>query len=745
MICLAKVQLPLMVAPFLITGGLAVPQPISPYCQCKNDLVPTCVQAGIDYAEVPKVPPLVGKPQGGVPGQKYGDPLNMTYSDDFHPPGYKLTFHDEFEGTKLNETTWINSLAWGDRALLGNGEKQCFLERNVTVTGGYVHMTAKEERVICPKPAALQNYTSGAINSQNSFVQQYGYFVMKAKLAKGKGMWSAFWLLPQSAKWPPEIDVVEMLGDRPARIHSSFHWTDTAKKVDTTFVDLEDSSSDFHTYAVDWKPGLIVWFVDGKEVKRLEGSHVPNEPMYIIANLAVGGHWPGQPDATTTFPQALVVDYIRVYQAPKEFGVYGRGPLSGLPWFSGNWITGADDRLSVFEAYRGRLSDVVVQSIPGNEQWFEVAGAISEAQVDAEIAQSRELFKPVNRGVFSKTSWRGHVWGVNPPSSEFRKRLIHLAWMDVIPRSASNGNGANPTLWREIKNGLADKYMFLLGRKFAALDTQFGDPVYPMTFDFVYEWNLTSHPSFPGGTYVENGETKETWRDFPYGWARMVKVFKEGYAYQRGKPCPYRFSWRPILRFTVRDKDGKSVNHERMWPNDIADWNIPADVKIGEMTVLPKGPIGKQADILSVSWHDGAAQKVKGATLTEPGSTWAAILKGTGSVWGFQSIADFARAKQVPLALPEWGALRADHEETFEASPHPGDFYRFTKWYIEQNLDVIAYEAVFDQGTGDLRRPWSAAQPSHQDPIIVYKELFGPPVTEATPPPPAVQIQRMKK
>ena len=77
-------------------------------------------------------------------------------------------------------------------------------------------------------------------------------------------------------------------------------------------------------------------------------------------------------------------------------------------------------------------------------------------------------------------------------------------------------------------NGAGDKYFFLRGRKFACLDAQYGDPAFPMSLDLTYEWTLTTHPSWPGGVYQLNGQTKETFRDFPYGWARLARVFREG-------------------------------------------------------------------------------------------------------------------------------------------------------------------------------------------------------------------------
>ncbi len=405
-------------------------------------------------------------------------------------------------------------------------------------------------------------------------------------------------------------------------------------------------------------------------------------------------------------------------------GRFGPGPLSGLPWFSGSWVNGGPDRLADFEKYRGRKSDCVEQGMPGMKYWHENAGCKSEADVDAEMAQSPAEFKPSLNGVFRSADWKSHIWG-EYPAPEHRKRLIHLGWMNAIPSAVGNGDGKNPRLWADVAAGSGDKYMFLLGRKFAYLDAQYGDAAFPPTIDLCYEWTLTSHPCWPGGAYEAEGQIKETYKDFPYGWSRLARVFREGYAYQRGKPCEYRFCWRPQLRFSVTDAAGAVVRHERMWPNDVADWTIPEDVAIGGVVVLPKGPIGAQANLLAVSWHDSSFEYVKGGSLDDPGGNWQKILDGSLQYWGFADALNFARQKNVWFCLPEWGAFRQDPKRP-RVSPFPGDVYRFTHWLIEGNLDVLAYECVFDQGSGDLKKPWIPPQPPEQDPVIVYRTLWNP-------------------
>lgn len=171
-----------------------------------------------------------------------------------------------------------------------------------------------------------QPYLSGVITSYDSFRFRYGRVEMRAKMPAGKGLWSAFWLLNayyhQDQPEDPEIDIIEAIGDRTTTANQAYHYvadldgdgnfTDRLKSEGRSFIN--DFSADYHVYSVDWSEDLIVWYVDGVEVHRVEGAAVSKEQMYIIANLAVGGWFPGPADETTPFPAKFEIDYIRVYQ-----------------------------------------------------------------------------------------------------------------------------------------------------------------------------------------------------------------------------------------------------------------------------------------------------------------------------------------------------------------------------------------------------------------------------------------------
>ncbi|NBO17709.1 MAG: glycoside hydrolase family 16 protein [Proteobacteria bacterium] len=167
---------------------------------------------------------------------------------------------------------------------------------------------------------APATYMSGSITSF-PYAQKYGVFIIRAKLTKGKGTWPAFWLLPASKDWPPEIDVFESLGADPKTIITTVHYEDAygnhAQKAVATNTGM-DLSTEFHNYAVDWGPTNIKWYFDGQLIFSVPTPSSLRQPCYLLANLAIGKstNWGGAPDASTIFPNSMKIDYIRVYQRP---------------------------------------------------------------------------------------------------------------------------------------------------------------------------------------------------------------------------------------------------------------------------------------------------------------------------------------------------------------------------------------------------------------------------------------------
>lgn len=225
-------------------------------------------------------------------------------------PGWKLTFDDEFNGHSLDTNKWTPADPWGYER---NQELQAYVPDAFEVTNGVLRIKAeKRQAVYAQKP---REFTSGMMSTHKKFSQEYGRFEIRCRVPKGKGTWPAFWLLPEPKRWPPEIDVLEILGHQPDKVHMTLHYRDADGKHKSHGGSWTgpDFSADFHEFAVEWSPTNIIWFVDGKERFRSRDS-TPHGKMFMLVNLAIGGVWPGAPDEKTQFPCAFEVDYVRVYE-----------------------------------------------------------------------------------------------------------------------------------------------------------------------------------------------------------------------------------------------------------------------------------------------------------------------------------------------------------------------------------------------------------------------------------------------
>ena len=216
-----------------------------------------------------------------------------------------MTFSDEFNGTSLDTTKW------GASYPTYGSELQYYASDDVTVANGTLRIKAEKRSM------NGYNYTSGIIHTFGKFSQKYGKFFIRAKFPKGQGLWSAFWLLPSTrGVWPPEIDPIEFLGHQTTTAYMSNHWvtsSGTEGKQTQWYNKGPDYTWDFHTFIMEWTPTQIMWYIDG--VKRATTTQgVPQIPMVLLANLAIGGSWPGAPNSTTPFPSYYYIDYIRAYQ-----------------------------------------------------------------------------------------------------------------------------------------------------------------------------------------------------------------------------------------------------------------------------------------------------------------------------------------------------------------------------------------------------------------------------------------------
>ncbi|HYD64611.1 family 16 glycosylhydrolase [Azospirillum sp.] len=234
------------------------------------------------------------------------------------PPGYVLTFAEEFDAFDWSadgHARWKTKFYFDGRTLSRNGELGFYSDATV---GPDPFRLENGALVITAKPAAgLPRdlpYSTGLITTEMSFSQTYGYFEMRAQLPEGKGMWPCFWLLPTHKRWPPEIDVFEVHGDKPHRIHVNAIGVKKSANPGTKWIDVTGDVTDgYHTYGAHWTPTVVSYYFDGRKIAELPTPETMHTPMYLLASLAVGGNWPGKPDASTPFPAEMRIDHIRAY------------------------------------------------------------------------------------------------------------------------------------------------------------------------------------------------------------------------------------------------------------------------------------------------------------------------------------------------------------------------------------------------------------------------------------------------
>lgn len=241
------------------------------------------------------------------------------------------TFADEFDALSLSDGrsgTWETTFPWSagknGGTLASNGEKQWYVDAAFGPTRSVRPWSVRDGKLVIAARRAEQavqplidgyRYTSGLLTTHGSFRQTYGYFEMRAKFPAGRGLWPAFWLLPPDGQWPPEIDVVEVLGHEPGTIHTSLHSGTADRPIhEKKATAVPDTSADWHVYGVRWEADEITWYFDRRVVFTARTPPDLHGPMYLLINLAVGGKWPGDPDAGTAFPAAMEVDYVRAYR-----------------------------------------------------------------------------------------------------------------------------------------------------------------------------------------------------------------------------------------------------------------------------------------------------------------------------------------------------------------------------------------------------------------------------------------------
>jgi beta-glucanase (GH16 family) len=262
------------------------------------------------------------------------------------PPGWSMTWNDEFEGTTLDAAKWTPEVTNNPH----NNERQAYRAEQVTVAGGNMVITATNQ------PTGGKQYRSGRVHSD--YVQRHGRWEVRAKLPTSKGMWPAIWLLPDTDQynWPSqgEIDILENRGNQPLLTSSAYHFGTSspffhdfrfAEQTTSRLGESVDYHAGFHTYAVEWDAEKVRFFVDDVNHWTLHNAdtsgYLGNQtaPMWTVLNTAAGGDFLGsqQPDGTTVWPQQFLIDYVRIYEKTDETVPFRNGDFESNDGSLAHW------------------------------------------------------------------------------------------------------------------------------------------------------------------------------------------------------------------------------------------------------------------------------------------------------------------------------------------------------------------------------------------------------------------------
>lgn len=253
---------------------------------------------------------------------------SRIYSEQMNTFGMGPVWSDEFSTATIDTSKWGFDIGTGAPSLSGwgNNELENYTSRteNIHIENGHLIIDAKKESY------QNSNYTSARIKTKNKGDWTYGRFEICAKLPKGQGIWPAIWMLPTDnfyGGWAAsgEIDIMEMLGHEPSKVYGTIHyggvWPDNKSSGTSKVLPNGDFSQNFHLFVLEWDSTSLSWYVDSTLYQKLEHKQPFDKSFHLLINVAVGGNWPGVPNATTVFPQRMEIDFVRVYQ---------QGPLSNV-------------------------------------------------------------------------------------------------------------------------------------------------------------------------------------------------------------------------------------------------------------------------------------------------------------------------------------------------------------------------------------------------------------------------------
>jgi beta-glucanase (GH16 family) len=233
----------------------------------------------------------------------------------FTPPkSWSLKFNSTFEGNQLNSQLWATCYPWasGGCSNFGNTsdpDQEWYQASQAQVTGGDLHLVAQREPTAGlnaqgdPKTYACR---SGMATTYPSLQFEYGYIQITAKIPFGKGLWPALWLAAANQKWPPEVDILEHW-DSESSGKVYLHPLTGARQGGS--VTTPNLSAGWHTFGLYWTKTRLVWYYDGAQVFATS-TGIPQQDMYLIANLAVDNASPGGCSGS------LLIKSVKLWQPP---------------------------------------------------------------------------------------------------------------------------------------------------------------------------------------------------------------------------------------------------------------------------------------------------------------------------------------------------------------------------------------------------------------------------------------------
>jgi len=349
--------------------------------------------------------------------------------------GWKLVWADEFDqpdGTAPSTANWnydIGASGWG------NNELEYYTSRtnNARIENGQLVIEAIKENYLGSA------YTSARLKTQGKWSWSYGRIEARIKIPYGQGIWPAFWMLGtniSSVGWPAcgEIDILENIGKEPATVHGTIHGPgysgDSAIGGPYSLPGAAAFADSFHVYALEWTTNQLKWYVDGQQYFSTSPDSLPGgsawvftQAQFIILNVAVGGNWPGYPDGTSTFPQRMLVDYVRVYSATnlpagRENALVNPGFEAGnlAPW------------LTYGAGFNTPLEHIANVPVHNGSQVFKVFGQFSGGDNYSGVLQDQ----PVTPG----QTFIAEGWALTPAGD--RIAAGNSAWLEVSFRDASS-------------------------------------------------------------------------------------------------------------------------------------------------------------------------------------------------------------------------------------------------------------------------------------------------------------------